>query len=302
MVESTDVIGNLFLGELLAELQSHSAISRELSNGADLSVLRARSSVSDGAAIFRIGQSYVVHLSPESFPDVASVEVAAMQHAKEIIGLQLSSPILDVVATGWFCGRSYFVVPFACSFSRNRFYCAVQKRFARKEVFDWLRGLALISSNGVAGDVGVFLSNLDFLRRTLNDCAGIVEDIDVAMALLKNNEVKPSHVPMHSDLWIGNVMRKKNGELAIIDWGGFESRGYPLFDLVRFAESVGMTKSSLKAEIVEHLSILRQPLHAAPVLLLSGLGYIARNLGEFSVERFKLMVETSMRKLDVAMS
>lgn len=286
-----------FLAGLRAELQSHSAVSRELSNGADISVLRVGSSVSDGAAIFKIGQSYILHLSPESFPNVAAEEVAAMWHAKETIGLQLSGPILDIVATGWFCGRSYFVVPFARAFSENRFYYAVQKRLARKEVFDWLRGLALISSNVVAGDVGVFLSNLDFLKHTMNGCAGIGEDIDVAMALLKNNEVKPSHIPMHSDLWIGNVMRKKNGELAIIDWGGFESRGYPLFDLVRFAESIGMTNSSLKAGIVEHLSILRQPPYAAPTLLLSGLGHIAQNLGEFPVKRFQILAETSVRQL-----
>lgn len=293
------------LDELCAELRRYPTMAQAFSSGADLSVVRGGSSVPDGAEIFRIGESYILHLSPQAFPNVAFEEAAAMRQAKEKIGSHLSCPILNVVATGQIRGRSYLALPLVRSFSRNRFLCAMQRRWAARDVLAWLRGLASISLGGDGDgdevDVSVFLHNLDFLRHTLNGCTSFNRDMDTAIALLKNNEVKPMHVPMHSDLWIGNIMRKKDGRLVIIDWRGFQPRGYPLFDLVRFAESVGMTKGKIKAETLAHLSILKQPPHAAPVLLLSGLGHIARNLGEFPVKKFKVMFENSMQQLTGAL-
>ncbi len=77
---------------------------------------------------------------------------------------------------------------------------------------------------------------------------------------------------------------------VVIDWAGSELKGFPFYDLVRFALSVGMPPRALGAQLVRHRQVLGVDSTDAMSSLLSALGHIAIHLECFPMERYLLMV------------
>src|SRR5207248_10552168 len=76
-----------------------------------------------------------------------------------------------------------------------------------------------------------------------------------ALGQLRAGEWKPKFVLAHNDLWIGNVLRAPGNRqfpFVIIDWLGSVTRGFAIFDLVRLAESLGLSPRALGEELDIH--------------------------------------------------
>jgi hypothetical protein len=95
---------------------------------------------------------------------------------------------------------------------------------------------------------------------------------------------------MHGDLWLGNLLRRPNGTLCIIDWAGSQPQGYGVYDLMRLGISLRVPTRIMKQEIAVHGTALGGA-EALRLHLLAALGHYAANLGEFPRERFVVTAE-----------
>jgi thiamine kinase-like enzyme len=118
-----------------------------------------------------------------------------------------------------------------------------------------------------------------------------------------NNIVLTATV-MHGDLTLGNVMLdpSRSRDFMIIDWGGSSVDGFPIFDLVKFAEAVRLPTRRLRAEIAAHAGILGCAIQDTRSYLTAALGHIWLNLEQFPPERFAAMAERNLNTLDGALN
>ena len=123
-----------------------------------------------------------------------------------------------------------------------------------------------------------------------------------ALERISTKEWQPKHVLMHGDLWLGNILLKKNPNIlntlkpydnfVVTDWAGSEVKGYAMYDLIRFAESTNLSSKKIKFEIERHCKLLNcNPVDACSYLL-AGLGFIGMNLENFPLNRFISMSES----------
>ncbi len=258
----------------------------------NIKLIRERSSVADGAAIYLIEDKLFLHLSPESFPRVALDEVIAMQNAKLRLGPDFGSVILDPIS-GDLNGRSFMALPKCRTISNNRFLAAWQRRLIRPRALLWLRGLVGLATppSEYAKDAfGAALAELassqaaipDFIRSASLEAIGKIE----------TKEVAPRFVPMHGDFWVGNILTSKDRPMVVIDWRGSRMDGFGIYDLIRLAASVGLSSHALSREISFHAETLGISKSHAKGYLLAAFGYYLLHLGEFPLERFLSMIST----------
>ena len=87
-------------------------------------------------------------------------------------------------------------------------------------------------------------------------------------------------------------MNPWRSRFTVIDWGGSEIEGYPIFDLVRFSLSFQLSSSRLQTEVVRHCRVLQCETIDAVSYVLAALGHIANNLGHFPLDRFSQMTNS----------
>ena len=100
------------------------------------------------------------------------------------------------------------------------------------------------------------------------------------------------------DLWQDNVLldttstsiRALTSEFVIIDWAGANLKGYGIYDLLRLARSMGLTRHALARELHVHARILGCQLTDSMGHLLASLGYLGMHLEHFPSERYVLLV------------
>jgi hypothetical protein len=122
---------------------------------------------------------------------------------------------------------------------------------------------------------------------------------------------RPKYVLMHGDLWKGNILLQagrnashtdvQRSRFAIIDWAGFEGCGYAIYDLVRLARSMRISRRRLAGELVRHCAILECTTEDARSYLLTALGHIGMTLEHFPVERYVSMSLSALSLLDEAL-
>src|SRR5262249_22523234 len=124
-----------------------------------------------------------------------------------------------------------------------------------------------------------------------------------AIRQLDAQQWKPKFVLAHNDLWIGNILRDPNNArfpFVIIDWLGSAIHGFVMFDLVRIAESSGLTKYELTSEVNAHCQILDCTREQAGYYLLAALGHVALTLEDFPRIRFEKMAKSCWRTFTAA--
>ena len=253
----------------------------------NIEVVRRESIVADGAAIFMVDSDYVLFLSPEAYPDAASIQRDAMVEMAQTLGDQLGRMILPVIGTGHLQDRSFLILPRCVPLKPGRLGRLLQKPMVVSRIMPWLRALVLQGMNNQPAD-REFRASLDALieipelPNAMRDAARrSKEAIDTGAIVVR-------HVPMHGDLWRNNVMQDDAGNLAIIDWAGSARDGYAIYDLVRFHQSFGMSQGRFAAELTWYCQTL-EVVDAVIAHLLGGLGHYANRLGEFPKQRFVAM-------------
>ena len=265
-----------------------------LGDKADLSlqIIREKSAVADGCAILQINNNYVLHLSPKEYPDEA---VKAGDRAREIktrLGAA-GGPVLVPLADGRFLGRSYTISQ-RCTPLRSANALGMLDRIkAGRTLFPWLRGLA--SSSEVASPA--FIDKCKDNATLLATCSKLSEPLKAAIATYHEriSGFSMRTIPMHGDLWLGNVMRL-GGQIVVIDWGGGLLEGYPVFDLIRLAISLKLPMRKLRSEIAAHAESVGSAISDLDIYLISCFAHIYANLHEFPELKFVEMVDRTWKK------
>ena len=258
-----------------------------------LQLLRENSSVADGTALFLVEGKFILHLSPPSFPDVASAEVVAMKAAKHRLGPELGSVILDVTLAGELNGRSFMALPRCRPMSNNKLVRAWQRTAVRPVALRWLRGVVELAEPPSTPAADKFLAALDHLAWMDAIPCQIRSAAKVSMAKISAKEATPRFVPMHGDFWAGNILSSRHEPMIVIDWRGSLVQGFPIYDLIRLAGSLNLPPALLRAELAYHAKSLEASEQDTRIFLLAALGHFSANLGEFPVDRFRaLAIET----------
>lgn len=271
-VEIATLASALYDGRAGAQLQSVRCLPNE-------------SAASDGASVYLLDDRFVMLISQDSFPHSMAEQAAAMRSMSERLG-QSATPILRLCAEGNLRGRSYLVVPRCKPLASSRIRGRLDRRFVRGDVLAWLRDVVTLADAPNRAAAQEFSHSLMALSATPGLPSSIVSAADHLNRLLGEDRFAVGHVPMHGDLWHGNLMRKPDGSLAIIDWGGSATHGYGLYDLIRIGDSLGIPPARMKREIAWHAEALGGGREVAELHLLAALGHYARRLGQFPLNRF----------------
>jgi len=272
MINNLDIISRAIYGE---------------SRPCKIDLVRPHTAIADSNAIYLIDDAYILHVSPPAFPDTVHVEAAAIGTMQGCLK-ECGSVLPRIVAEGRIEGQFFMVVPRLRPLSRKRLKGRIDRLRVRGKALNWVRGLAALGEPPSDSAAAHFTSCLAALTEMPELDGEIVDAARSARAMLENGDLAVGHVPMHGDLWLGNLLRKPDGSLCVIDWGGSQQHGYGLFDLIRLCDSLHVPLRIMKREFLAHQTALggRQ---AAETHLLAALGHFAGNLGEFPRARFIIM-------------
>lgn len=254
--------------------------------------IRLHSRVADGQAIYLVDDDHVLFVAPPEFPEASAEQAAGMRAMRERLGAGTGQVILSISGEGRIDRRSFLIVPRCRPLAQGRLTGRLDRWRIQGRVLGWLRELVAAADPPDLAAEEEFLASL----QALQDMADLPDEIRMAADRLEKRlrarSIVARHVPMHGDLWQGNVMRRADGSLAIIDWAGSLVRGYGIYDLVRFADSFRLSRRTLAGEIGRHAAQLGEPQYSPQLHLLGALGHYARHLGEFPKSRF---VELAVR-------
>ena len=260
----------------------------------EITLLRGQSSVGDGCSMYLLDRACVLHLAPLDFPDVA----AAADAMRAVLGRH-AEIMLDALESGRIGTRSYFVTPLCTPLPGGRLGQAWNRWRTAPLLLGWLEDVVRIPIEADAP----FLDQCERSLVALTDEAGLDAPVrvsaDKAVHRLWKGDFRPRPVPMHGDLWSGNILRL-NGALRIIDWRGSLPHGYAMFDLVRLCQSFGLGPARLRAAIRTHVEALGCAPEDARGYLMAALGPFARHRGEFPLDRFIAMAHACWASLDEA--
>lgn len=268
------------------------------SDAPPLTLISRNCTVADGQTAYLMGQSHVLLVSAARFPDASAMEVEKMRNMQGCLGSHAGRVLLDVVGHGRADGRSFLVVPRCTPLPNGRVLRRLACWRVRARVLQWLRDVAALVRAPDADAQQQFLASLAALHAMEVVPEAIRRAARQHMDRLQSGQTQARHVPMHGDLWVGNLMRRPNGHLAVIDWSGSVVRGYGIYDLIRVASSLRLPQRLLARELAWHVQTLGDVQHGAQLHLLAALGYYARNLGVFPEHRFALLAQSCWAELN----
>lgn len=250
----------------------------------------------DGSTVYLVG-SKILKVSPPAFPNVIREMTDKARMARQALGPALGShipaPLEEWESNGVTCALFDRLIPI----SNNRFKQFVQLQKLTPKVLAWLRQIAAIGS-GVNRSAAACL-------KALSECPydGLREPARLALERLNSGDFVPRSTVMHTDLWTGNLLLDPSctRDFVVIDWRGSEVDGFPIFDLVKFAESARLSPSALRFELIAHAEILQCALEDTLSYLMAALGHIWLHLDQFPPERFADMAESNLQTLQNAL-
>jgi hypothetical protein len=282
----------------------------ELGLSQDLSVIRTESSVADGVAVFAVGRGNkraILLLSPTKFPDVISQELTKAAAMRNHLGELLGSVIMLPLAQGCLLNRSYALMPFQRPFNNNRIFFALQKHQIKSQVIEWVQNVNERHNTIPAStdDREQFVLPLQHLYAMPAADPCIRDAASTALNRPQKGRFRPRFVPMHRDLWKGNILRKirDHGDtttahrFVIIDWRGSRIKGFPIFDLVRVSSSFELAPDQFNAEVIRATKILECDPVDARSYVTTALGEIAINLDQFPLDRFLQLARDCLSEL-----
>jgi class 3 adenylate cyclase len=89
---------------------------------------------------------------------------------------------------------------------------------------------------------------------------------------------------------------------AIIDWCGASREGYPIFDLLRLADSMRVSDARLAVELARHCELLGGDLDDAASHTAAGLADLGAHLECFPVAAYSALIDRVLRRLESALS
>lgn len=240
----------------------------------------------------------ILQVSPEAFPDVVRESAEKAKAARAALGDALEWAVLTPIDVWEINGVSCALFERLKPISANRSRRYLQRRRVVPAVIEWLHKVAEIDrgSNGEAQTVLTALADCPY--------APLRIAADQALARLDRGLFVPRYRVMHADFWIGNILLDPSirRDFVVIDWRGSLVDGYPIFDLIRFADSVKLAPAALRSGLQRHAEALGCALEDTRSYLLAALGHIWLNLDQFPPERFAAMAESNLRTIESALA
>ena len=303
----------------LEELKRH--VGNEVAGVLGLSTVELRleelGSVSrnDGPAAYRVsgrsgGALAVLLCSARSYPEMVQRGMSRASNARDALAPQQARAILMPLLEGRVENCTFALLRYCSPLTARRPLRWLQRALLAPRLLEWLfqvgaSTLSDVDNSLVESSFGEplqRLASLEGLAPSVRDSATL------ALRRLRDGAWQPRYVLMHGDFWMGNVLIHpidSHGHVAwadrfiVIDWAGSELKGYPFYDLVRFAMSVGMTPRALRAEVVRHCQALGVDFRDAMSSLLGALGHVALHLECFPMDQYLRMAHachTSMTR------
>jgi hypothetical protein len=241
----------------------------------------------------------VVTVAPFHFPDVVAEECRKVAGMRSLLG-DLGSPLLEPLDSGRIDTSSFAVLPYRKPLSKRRGLRWLARTRLRHHLLEWLRQIAQRRSS--ACEESRYDAALQALRETVLAESPTATLLRNAEPRLRSGHFASRSSPMHGDLWIGNVLHGGgSARFTLIDWRGSATEGFPIFDLIRAAESFGLSRQALHRELRLHQTALGCQVEDLPLYLLGALGHYAAHIQEMSPSLFRAMADESVTRLSSAL-
>ena len=241
-----------------------------------------------------------VSLSPASYANYVLDAVNSARRVADALGPLLSETVLLPHFVGEIEGRSYSITAYRRPLSSSRLRGAWQRSRLRPAAFEWLAQITRESATAITALDEEVSAPLHALATHSAVDISTQHAARSALDALDSGAWQPRSTIVHNDLWWGNFVYRDDGpdsrfHFQVIDWGGAELRGAPMYDLVRLTESFGTGARQLGAQIRDHCEILecapQQSLH----YLSLALARLSLNLGEWPVSQFASTASACLR-------
>ena len=244
-------------------------------------------------------RGFVVTISPSEFPEVVAEECLKAARMRSHLG-DLGAPILEPLDTGRIQTSSYAVLPYRKPLSKRRGLSWLDRMRMKRHLLEWL--LQVARRRGAACAASRYEASLRALGEVMPADSATAALLRAAEKHLRSGRFAPRAVPMHGDLWRGNVLHgAASTAFTLVDWRGSTTEGFPLFDLVRAAGAFGVAPKALSRELQLHRAALDCQVDDLPLHLLGALGHYAAHLGEMSRALFRTMADESVGRLLAAL-
>lgn len=245
----------------------------------------------------------VVLCSPVVSPDLITRSSFKAREAKAALGPELGRAVLTPIAEGEVRKLGYAVLPYREPLSDKRLAGWLQRRRVGPKVLDWLQGVTRQTMCDVS-DAETFASfqrPLWLLAEAVDASDAVRRAAEIGIRGLEQGRWKPRFVLMHNDLWKDNILLDADGGIVVIDWPGSTVKGYAMYDLVRLADSFGMSDRVLGEQVRAHCRILGCDPKDGVSNLAAALGYLLGDLDHFPMHLFLPMADKCVRRMVSAM-
>ncbi len=247
-------------------------------------------------------------VSSASGPDIVGRAILSLDAARRALGRDAAHAVIQQWHDGVLAGRSFAVFPHFQPISDLRLVGRYQIVRLRHRVLRWMRDVTRLTSHAPnpATLHAAFVQPLTHMADDEALPANIRRHAVETIERLHRHQWRPRHVLAHNDLWKGNILLADRGGtqgygFVVIDWASSCVDGYAIYDLIRVAESLRLSRRRLTRELSAHCTLLNCDPVDAWGHLLAALGHLGRNLEHFPRPRYLAMAEGCCRRLDWAL-
>ena len=243
----------------------------------------------------------VVVVSPRQYPGVVAEECHKAAEMRSLLG-DLGAPILQPMAIGRIDRSTYAVLPYRRPLSRKRILGRLDLLRIQRHVCEWL--LRVAQRHSAETDISRYHRALRALDRVVTPDSPATACLQSAQNQLRSGRFVARSMPMHGDIWKANVLRGGSAAapFTLIDWRGSATDGFPIYDLVRAAQTFRLSPRTLHAQLQLHRAALGCQPEDLSVYLMGSLGHYAGRLGEMSPENFRAMADECVTRLLAALA
>jgi Phosphotransferase enzyme family len=284
-----------------------------LGAGDDVTVRRlSRGQYVDSPTVFAAnvdGQARaVVSAASPTAPRMVERTALRTHAARQALAAVDPHRVLEPLAVEHVQGISCALFPLCEALGSRRLLSWWINRRVAATLFDWLLDVARATRQAAPEGAAVeaVRENLQAMARHPALDYSLRESAALADGALVLDRWMPCWVLMHGDLWRGNVMLRRDlpgghtRRLVVIDWAGCQVDGWPLFDLIRLADSLGVPARSLAQQILRHCALLAITPEQARYGVAAALAQTLSRLENFPVDHFAAMARRTLLRFDGA--
>jgi hypothetical protein len=258
-------------------------------------ILRDQEIVADATLKFvvktkTVGTFFAI-VSNAAHPLVVAKAISKQDEVGASLDARVASVIEPPVLKGFAGGVSYGVWPYRKVLS-NR----LQRFWLSSRLFQWL--YRVTESSAHTGVASVYEHSLCHFLSRANLPQALKKGAQKALMALHDGDLTPMHVAQHGDFWHGNVLLPGAASqfdkfnpwgFYLIDWAGAEKEGYPFFDLLKLAGSLGLSRAQLSREVERHSRVMGIQAGHPEYYFLAGLAHLGTKLENFPEDRYLAM-------------